>query len=183
MNETIGAKALPSQIDKIKAGTRERLVSDEITSNLFLLISPKGKKSWRWTSKIAGKTVKVSLGNWPKIPLSNAREAARELNNRKSHGLVVSQAVVVSKEVPGDTFEDVADRFIANKVAANRARASIHEYRRQLKADINPAIGAIPIKLIGRTDITRIVDGMRQRGAVVASNRVAGCSNRFSNGR
>lgn len=51
-------------------------------NNLYLRLSPTGRKTWMYRTKMAGKTQKQKLGVWPAMSLAMARAKAADLNTR-----------------------------------------------------------------------------------------------------
>ena len=59
---------------------------------LMLLISPKGLKSWYLRKHVDGKEQMISLGHYPEVGLSAARQMAAEISARIFQGLSPKEA-------------------------------------------------------------------------------------------
>lgn len=164
MKETIKARALPAHIDAIKPPAKgERLVSDSVVPNLYLRVGHGGGRSWRWQSVVDGKTIKRGIGKWPLVSLADARDEARTFNTHRTERNL--------ERAP--TFADALDKWIEDKKATKKAVRSLHEYERMLKVNCLPFIGSKRVDEITRGDIDKIIAAMRERDAMVSSNRVA----------
>jgi len=68
-------------IKKAKPEAKQRKLYDE--RGLFLLISPKGGKWWRFKYLFGGKEKLLSLGTYPDVSLKDARERRDEARPRR----------------------------------------------------------------------------------------------------
>ena len=96
MRKTINEKLLRS----LRPPPTGRLVvRDVVVPGLRLRVTPRGAKSWSVVYKIVGERVstktgrprtgaqhRITLGRYPAMPLSEAREKAREILDAVSHG-------------------------------------------------------------------------------------------------
>jgi Arm DNA-binding domain len=65
-------------IEKIRPGTSRREIADAGCPGLYLVVQTSGAKSWAVPCRIVGKPTKVTLGPYPRIELTAAREQARK---------------------------------------------------------------------------------------------------------
>jgi integrase len=146
--------------------------------NLYLVISPKGKKSWRWMAKnkATNKQSKLTFGPWPSFPLTEAREWASERNAERDRGLdpVALIAAVEAAKVSTDalTIKAVYNSYVKHKEAVGEAVKSMHEKVRLIERNVYPAFGNTPIATFTKTDVREVLRVIRERGAPVTANRV-----------
>ena len=57
------------------------------SGGLFVLVQPNGGKWWRFKYRFAGKENRVSLGRYPEVPLSDAREQRDTLRALVADGI------------------------------------------------------------------------------------------------
>ena len=125
---------------------------------LYLEIKPNGVKAWRYRFKLSDKESVYAIGDYPSIPLVDARkkrEAARELvkqginpaHNRQLEKIKIEQATAT-------TFEAVALEWLALKdwEASTKARRLD-----MLKRIVFPKIGQLPIKQVTPAHILDIL--------------------------
>lgn len=176
--ETIKARATHAQILALQPGEKERLVSDDSVSRLFLVISPKGKKGWRW---LAPKCRKVGIGEYPYVTRSEARVKAEECNAMRARGLdpateferleaerveAEKAAARVKVEAVSNTVRKVFERFIATKSALRTV-----EGKRRLMANLLDPHGDKPIGELTRADVRGVLQTIKARGSIVSANR------------
>ena len=75
-------------IKKAKPEIKQRKLCDE--RGLFLLISPKGGKWWRFKYLFDGKEKLLSLGTYPDVSLKDARERRDEARKQAAAGIVLN---------------------------------------------------------------------------------------------
>src|ERR1700693_461473 len=65
-------------IDKAMPGPARREIPDGLLAGLYLIIQPTGAKSWAVRYRVGGRPRKYTIGPYPGIDLSSARELARK---------------------------------------------------------------------------------------------------------
>ena len=81
------------------------------TDGLFLLVSPAGGKWWRFKYRFGGKEKLLSLGTYPEVGLSQARERRDAARKQVADDIDPSQArkaLKAAKVQDENTFEVVA---------------------------------------------------------------------------
>ncbi len=69
------------------AGDRFVLVKDADTKGLRLRVTPAGGKFWQFETRMKGKLITRSLGEWPAVSISEAQTQARILRNMTAQGV------------------------------------------------------------------------------------------------
>lgn len=170
-----------TQIKKVKPTDKLQKLSDG--GGLQLQVAPTGGKLWRWAYRSGGKQKTMSLGTYPDVSLSQARELHSQgrkllatgtdpMHKRKSDKVALLVAT-------GNCFEAVAREWWAHwKVT--RSESHTGYVIRRLEADVFPAIGARPVSAIEAPELVAMVKAVAQRGALdIAKRCLQMCSQVF----
>lgn len=142
--------------------------------NLSLVVSPTGKKSWRWRFYFQGKEQMIALGKYPAVTLAEARkkrDEARALVEIGKHPVREKKLQKLRKAYEdNNTFERIARDFLEHK------QGEIDEtYRKQciarMEQHVFPMIGVLPITEITIPDIVRVVEKIGKRGTIEVAKR------------
>lgn len=104
-------------IKKAKPEAKQRKLYDE--RGLFLLVSPKGGKWWRFKYLFDGKEKLLSLGTYPDVSLKDARERRDEARKQVAAGIdpgehrKAARSARIAKQV--NSFEVVAREWFARE--------------------------------------------------------------------
>lgn len=159
-------------IKNAKPGTKQRKLYDE--RGLFLLISPKGGKWWRFKYMFDGKEKLLSLGTYPDVSLKDARDRRDKARKQAAAGIDPGEhrkAVKAAKsEKAANSFEVVAREWFS-KHSANWVPSHADRIIRRLERDIFPGIGSRPIADINAPSLLEVVRRIEQRGALETAHR------------
>ncbi len=155
-------------------------VPDSLVTGLYLVVTERGAKSWAVRYRFAGKTRKVTLGQYPALPLADARDQARDALLKVAKGADPALEKVVAAEVEReareaeerarrDRFEHVAADFI-EKYAKPRNR-SWEDTERIFRVYVTPVWQGRPISSILRRDIRELLEQLAEERGPVMSNR------------
>lgn len=136
---------------------------------LYLYVSAKGAKSWRYDYRIYGKRETFVIGKHPDIEAPQARDVHREARKRvtlgQSPATKKQQDKFAALAIGADTFKASAEEWFTRKGVSRSA--SWHEnMRRWLDKSIYPAIGSKPITAVTPADVLAIMNKMRDAGAI-----------------
>ncbi len=135
---------------------------------LYLEIRPNGSKLWFLKYRAKGKESRISLGAYPEVSLAEARakrDDARKVVKAGGDPLLDRKLQKVSDRIgAGNTFQSVAEDFIATKMVANRKAPSTIDKARWFLSHLTPAIGARPIAEIGPTEILAPLRKLERKG-------------------
>jgi hypothetical protein len=139
---------------------------------LYLEISPKGGRYWRWKYRLAGKEKRLAIGVYPAVSLAEARrkadEARLQLLEGRDPSLLKRKAQAVDT-LASDTFEANGrawfDRHILRKSEGHRVRVE-----RQLTQDLFPWLGNVPINQI---DPPMVLSCLRRVVSAVSDHETA----------
>ena len=118
---------------------------------LYLLISSKGKKGWRFKYRLAGREKSISFGVYPDVSLKHAREQTDEARELLARGIDPSEQRKIDKlqkaERNKNTFEAVGEAWF-NVRKIDWSPGYQIKVSRILKKKLYPWIGRIPIEQI-----------------------------------
>jgi integrase len=115
---------------------------------LYVEVSPKGSKLWRYKYRFNGKEKRLALGAFPEVKLAEARrrrDAARlRLDDGIDPGLERKQAKASRRLGAGNTFSSIADEYIRKREKEGLSQATISKARWFLSL-LAPAIGSLAL--------------------------------------
>lgn len=100
-------------IEAAKAGEKDQKMYDN--DGLFLLLTTKGQKWWRFKYRFGGKEKQLSLGTYPEVSLAKAREERNDCRKIVAAGTDPSALRKAQKKATtqNKTFRDVATNWIS----------------------------------------------------------------------
>lgn len=161
--------------------SKRREVPDGALPGLYLVVQPSGGKSWAVRYRADGKPRKLTLGPYPRMPLTEAREAARTALRAVAEGRDPAGEKRAAKTEPGDTtrFGAVAADYI-ERYAKPRNRSW-----RETESFLTRTLNATDrwqdrdVRSIGRKDVLNALDAVVARGATIHANRLFAALRRF----
>jgi integrase len=140
---------------------------------LFLWIAPTGRKFFRSRYVRDGKErAPVSLGEYPKVSLRQAREHNAELRAALRRGVdVATERRIAKSTAPEPNLECLAREWYERQRAGWRERHAwdvIHS----LERDVFPAIGKLPVSTITSAVVWAVLSPVEERGAVETAHRL-----------
>jgi integrase len=135
---------------------------------LSLYVSTTGARLWRYKYRIAGKEGIFSIGAYPEVSLSKAREEhqkARELVKLSTHPTHDRQLKkLVEQHESGNTFKAIANEWV-NKNKGRWSPYYLKQVEKLMGSDVFPKIGALPIKQVTAAHILDVMQRAENRGA------------------
>lgn len=133
-------------IRHVKAGSKTVKLFDEL--GLYLQISPKGGKWWRFKYRFQGKEKLLSLGVYPDVSLKQAREQRHAMRQLLANGIDPSAHRQLLKarhrQSAANSVEHIAREWFA-KYAPRWSEHYADRLWRSLERDIFPWLGTIDI--------------------------------------
>ena len=160
-----------TKIRAIKPKEKAFKLSD--SGGLYLLVTPAGGRLWNLKYRLAGKEKKLSLGKYPVVSLSTARERMLEAKRLIEQGIDPS-AVKKSAKVPSPLpilFADVFDQWFAwRRPAWTDGTAGAIEA--SIRTHALPRIGDLPVSEVKPSDVLAVCKALDEGGAGETAGRV-----------
>lgn len=137
-------------------------------NNLWLEISPKGKKTWRVRYVLDGKEFDRKIGTYPAMSLKEARAARDEPANNEPDALPL---VDLPTDDQTKTFEEAAREWHTSRINTLDPTYSATVLRR-LESYIFPHVGSLPINSITPRMILSPLKMVQQKGALDTAIRI-----------
>jgi hypothetical protein len=158
---------------KATPGEKDRKLFDE--RGLYLLVKPSGSKLWRMKYRFADKEKKLSIGPYPEISVTAARQARDKALHQLREGLDPSaekqsrKAQAIADSL--DSFEKVARAWHIVKATTlnDRYAAAIMS---RLENDVFPAFGSKSIRGIAAPMVLSMIKEVEKRGAHDMAHRI-----------
>lgn len=158
---------------RIKATGKVQKMTDG--QGLYLYVSAKGCKTWRYDYAVVDKRKTLTIGQYPEITLARARELHREARRQVSEGedpCAHKQAVRKATEAEvTNAFENVALDWFENK-QSTWSPAHIKRIKLHLRNDLVPSLGAMGINDIKAPELLNVIRKIEARGANDTAHRV-----------
>jgi integrase len=165
-------KATPltdTKIRQAKPGPRPYRLFDG--GGLWLEVRPSGGKLWRLKYRFQGTERRLALGQWPAVPLAEARrqrDAARAL---VAQGRDPAEERRQAQARERDTFKHVAEEWRARYLAVRAASHQVKTWQR-LARWVLPVLGPKPVASITAADILPILRRAADAGKLETAHRV-----------
>lgn len=158
-----------AKIRALKPRDKAYKVADE--RGLVLLVTPAGSKLWRFRWRRDGKEQMLSLGAYPDVPLSAARERRDELRRKIALGQDPALLRKAERVASAETFEALArewlERFKTSWVESHAKRIQA-----RLERDVFPWLGARPVAEITAPEVLAVARRVESRGALETAHRI-----------
>jgi len=167
------------QIRKAKAAINGKVYRLADGKGLCLEVKPNGARLWRFRYRTNGKANMLSLGSYPEIGLSDARERLAEARKQVANNIDPSQVRKAEKASRLNTFGEACREWHglhAKELDPANAKAM---YRR-LELNILPWLEDRPIADIKPNEVLLALRRVEARGTVETAHRLLGwCSQIF----
>ncbi|CPR19020.1 tyrosine-type recombinase/integrase [Brenneria goodwinii] len=158
-----------SKIRNLKSSANPFKVSD--SHGLYLLVNPGGSRLWYLKYRINGKESRLSLGTYPYVSLTDARQQRDGIRKLLALNINPAQQRAAEKAArsPAKSFKTVALSWHQS----NRTWSENHATR--LLASLNnhvfPAIGNLPITELKTRHFTALLKGIEEKGLLEVASR------------
>ncbi|HBQ7825094.1 integrase [Klebsiella pneumoniae] len=144
-------------------------------NGLSLLIEPNGSKGWRFRYRFDGKPKMLSLGTYPLISLTEARQKRDEAKKLVATGINPSDVRKRDKQDRqneiSNTFEAIAREWYEKRIDRWSVSYS-EEMLKTFEADVFPYIGGRPIAEIKPMELMGVLSRLDERGATEKLRKV-----------
>lgn len=169
-NETVAHLSPEMLIDTKCRNAKPRDKAYKLTdkNGLFLEVRPTGGKYWRYRFRIDGQEKKFTLGEYPGMGLSEAREAHQQARKLVKQGVNPTPHREAEKRLAIDNgFEKVARDWMADN-AKKWTPYYAGQVQTFIERDLVPELGDRPIKEITAVDLLKVVKKVELRAPSVA---------------
>jgi len=138
---------------------------------LYLRKQTRDGASWTLRYHFAGRQHWLTLGNYPDMPLAQARieaRAARVLLDKQQNPLSVRRAALAEERQKG-SFKTLCEDWYRAEVQARELKHPAVP-RRYLDKYLLPRLGMLPASEITPSDIARLLDGIKARAPTAAND-------------
>lgn len=145
------------------------------SGGLYLFVTTKGHKSWRFKYRFGGKEKRLVFGSYPEVSLAEAR------NRRDDARRLVREHRDPSAEAKKDKLasivrhENTLEKFARSWHATQKDRwKPVHaaDVINSLERDIFPSLGAMPITDIDKPTLKAVLQMVEKRGAIETAHRL-----------
>jgi integrase len=148
-------------------------VFDSGFPGLALRLSYGGRRAWTYHYRINGKLKRLTLGTYPALSLSEAREAWRKAKEARDAGR--DPAGDRKRDTGSTAFPDVLEEWFRRDQAGNRSRDAV---RRLIDKDTSGWRDR-SVTDLGRRDVLDVLDAVVDRGSPVTARRLHSHLHRF----
>jgi integrase len=132
-----------------------------------IMVRPSGRKTFLVRYRIGRGERRITLGDFPRMTLKDARSAARELLGRVEGGDDPQQERFEKRGAI--IFAELAASYL--ELHAKQHKKSWPEDERVLHRELLPAWRSLPAAEIRRRDVAQLLDRIVARGAPIMANR------------
>jgi integrase len=166
-------------VDSVKAPERGQVdVWDQRLHGFGLRLSQGGRRTWMIVYRHQGRQRRFKLGTYPPLLLADAREMARGKLAQVQMGTDVAAMKQTARD--GDTFADLADRYMNEFVMVHNRPRTQRDKKWMLTAELLPKWGQRQAASITRREIIELVDAIGRRAPIHANRCVALISSIFN---
>jgi integrase len=182
------AKALTAKsVENIKSDPDKRIERpDGVVPGLYLVVQPSGAKAWALRYRAAGKPVKMTLGRWPMMGLSEARKVAAETleavavgQNPAAEKQQAKIAKAQAEEEDRDKLATLIKQYERRHLSKLKAGAQARDFLdRFVLNEWKHGDHAFPgwadreIHSITKRDVRDLIDAVADTGRLTSANRV-----------
>ena len=158
-----------TKLRTLKPKDKPYKVADE--RGLYVHVSTSGARLWRFKYKFAGKEKLLSLGQYPDVPLSLARERRDEARKLLARAVDPSAEKKASTQAGKNTFAAVFDEWWNLRKESLGDKTS-HGIRQRTEVNVLPFIGQLPVDQVTAPAVLDIARRIEARGNDETARRV-----------
>ena len=168
-----------SELKIRNAKPKEKFYKMSDSDGLYLHVTEKGGKLWRFRYRFERKEKLLALGSYPEISLLDARQTRDEARRQLAKGIdpcAVRKAQKQSKVEETETIEVIAREW-HEKFKSKWTEGHALKILRSLELDVFPWIGTRLIKDIKAPELLTVLRRVESRGVLEGAHRIRGlCS-------
>jgi integrase len=152
----------------LKDPTRRKLTDG---GGMYLLIDPPRAPGWRLKYRIAGREKLLSLGVYPTVPLTRARQKREDARRLIADGVDPSAERKAARAAQSDSFRVIAEDWLGRQ-AKTLAPETVQILRGRLTSTLFPAFGTRPLAEIKAADLLAVLRRLEDNGTHETAHRV-----------
>jgi integrase len=138
---------------------------------MYLLIDPPRAPGWRLKYRIAGREKLLSLGVYPTVPLTRARQKREDARRLIADGVDPSAERKAARAAQSDSFRVIAEDWIGRQ-AKTLAPETVQILQGRLTSTLFPAFGTRPLTDIKAADLLAVLRRLEDNGTHETAHRV-----------
>lgn len=162
-----------AKLRALKPAAKPYKVAD--SEGLHVLVTTGGSVLWRLAYRFGGKQKLLALGQYPYVPLIDARSARQDAKRLLREGRDPSHERKMEKRrqrvAAGHTFQTVADEWFELRKDM-WVKSYADRLRSRLDADLLPELGRRPIAEIEPIEVLDVIRKVEKRDAVEMAKRI-----------
>ena len=158
-------------IRSLKAKPQRYDIFDASQPGFGVRVATSGALSWVLLTRQKGTRKRVTIGRYPALSLSKARELARAAQSE------IQEGTFGQKKAPM-TFSAAIEDWNARE---QRARKSFSQVEQAMALHVLPYLGRHEFDQVTKADLMRVVDRVADQGKLTQANRVRAFVTRFFN--
>ncbi|MDX9822980.1 MAG: integrase arm-type DNA-binding domain-containing protein [Syntrophales bacterium] len=174
-SESRKARNMPLSDMRVRtAKPREKAYKLSDGDGLYLLVTEKGQKWWRFRYRFDGREKLLSMGTYPEISLADARARRDEARRQVAHHIdpgALRKAQKQAETAETETFEVIAREW-HEKFKVNWTDGHATTIMSRLERDLFPWIGKRPIMEIKAPELLTVLRRVESRGALESAHRI-----------
>jgi integrase len=156
------------------AKPKEKFYKLTDSGGLYLHVTEKGSKLWRFRYRFDHKEKLLALGTYPEISFADARERRDNARKQLANGIdpgAVRKAQKQAETVETETFEVIAREW-HTKFTPSWSPGHSDTIMSRLERDLFPWIGKRPIAEIKAPELLTVLRRVESRGALESAHRI-----------
>lgn len=124
-------------------------------------ISPKGKVTWVYRVSFKGKAIKMKLGEYPAMKISDALNEGKARADLVAEGIDPRKSLMTKRQELPQTLDDIIEYWLEH-----HAKENVKQWNALYKmflTDISPYLGHYPIKQLELVDFMPVFQKAKQR--------------------
>jgi len=155
------------RLETVKPGNDRLEIPDKLVPGLYFIVQPSGARSWAVRSRIHGKSIKITLGSFPMLPLAKAREFGREaiLAARAGRDPRAERKAARDKAAAATTnsLRNVCELYLSRE---GKKLRTADQRTRLLERLVFPKLGGRQIDTITRGELITLLDAIEDENGV-----------------
>lgn len=168
-----------TRIKNAKPSEKQYKLADR--DGLYLLVRTNGSKSWKYDYRLAKKRGTFTIGAYPEVSLSEAREALKSARSLVQQGLNPTDAKrtkIAKNSASGKLFSEYCNEWIEKQ---NLQPSTEKDLRQRLKKHIYPHLDKKSVDQFSTRDIYAVMKKMTDNGIRETALRMTGVVRRVYN--